>query len=381
MTSTLKVIEAWDAADGIYRATKGPKAVSRHFQAESQSNLKDLFNFSGLDILDSKTGAFFKVKSGFGTIVPGNSPSTNGEYLITLRGTDLKSDWLTDANSGLQSSRSGKMVHAGFNRVFNELEPQISRYFSGKNPSVIHCVGHSLGGALASLTADWVTTKNIAQAKLYTFGCPRVGLKPFAERITSNLGAENIFRVHHDNDFVSLVPIWPFVHIPQPGTTACLENHGFGTFGAHKMTNYNKSLVGYANQANAWESLRAKAPVVSSKREIETWLSLDTASILCARTLSLIGEAIEYILKAAGIAGMLTGIVGLTVLDKLSFALEQAWNGAKEVAGWVEYLIKKIMQLTGTVVALGAKLTATFIRWVFKLLFASVARLVELSLR
>lgn len=381
MPSTLKVMEAFDAADGIYRATKGPNAVSEYFSLESQSNLKNNFDFSNLDVLNSKTGAFLKVKSGFATIAPGKSPSTQGEYLVTIRGTDLKSDWLTDGNCGLQNSTTGKWVHAGFNRVFDELQPQIQNYFSGKNPSVIHCVGHSLGGALASLTADWVVTENIAKAKLYTFGCPRVGFKPFADRLTQQVGNNNIFRVHHNNDFVSLVPIWPFVHVPQPGTTACLENHGFGTFGAHKMTNYNKSLKGYASQENAWTSLRAKAPVPSTKREIETWLSLDTASILCSRTLGLISEAVEYILKAAGVTAMVVGIVGLTILDKLSMALELAWKASKEIAGWVEYLIRKILQLTGTVVAVGTKITAVFIRWVFNLLFAAVARLVELSLR
>ncbi len=381
MTSTLNVIEAWDAAYGIYRATLGTRDLTAYFKTEAQPSTREKFNFEGLDIMDSKTGAFFKVKSGFATIVPGCSAATQGEYLITIRGTDLKSDWLTDANSGLQTSQSKKWVHAGFNRVFNELQPQIERYFSGKSPSVIHCVGHSLGGALATLTADWLVTKNIAKAKLYTFGCPRVGFKPFAERLTTQIGNNNMFRVHHDNDFVSLVPIWPFVHVPQPGTTACIENHGFNTFGAHKMTNYYTSLKGYANQVDAWTALRAKAPVPSTKREIETWLSLDTASILCSRTLGLISEAVEYILKAAGVTAMVVGIVGLTILDKLSMALELAWQASKEIAGWVEYLIRKILQLTGTVVAVGTKITAVFIRWVFNLLFAAVARLVELSLR
>lgn len=381
MTSTLSVIEAWDAAYGIYRAKFGAKDVSAYFKSEAQPSIREKFNFEGLDIMNSKTGAFFKVKSGFATIVPGSSPATQGEYLITIRGTDLKADWLTDANSGVQNSLSKKWVHAGFNRVFKELQPQIQSYFSGKSPSVIHCVGHSLGGALATLSADWLVSENIAKTKLYTFGCPRVGFKPFAERLTMQIGNNNMFRVHHDNDFVSLVPIWPFVHVPQPGTTACIENHGFNTFSAHKMTNYYTSLKGYTNQVDAWTSLRAKAPVPSSKREIETWLSLDTASIICSRTLGLISEAVEYILKAAGITAMVTGIIGLTILDKLSMALELAWKGSKIVAGWVEYLIKKIMQLTGTVVAIGTNITAAFIRWVFSLLFAAVARLVELSLR
>jgi len=42
-------------------------------------------------------------------------------------------------------------------------------------------IGHSLGGALATLcAAELVTEYNLTAVRLYTFGCPRVGNRPFA---------------------------------------------------------------------------------------------------------------------------------------------------------------------------------------------------------
>ncbi len=383
MTTTLNVMEAWSAAFNVYDTLEGVDAVSQAFVKDPSSKLRENFDFSNINFMGSKTGAFIHVKSGFAIIAPGKNIANKNEVLIAIRGTDLVADWLTDANSGLQISKTGKMVHAGFNRVFEELMPQISNYFSHNNPTTVHCVGHSLGGALANLTADWLANKKIANTKLYTFGAPRVGLLPFADRVTQNIGEENIFRVHHDNDFVSLVPLWPFAHTPQPGASCRISNHGFGTFGAHKMENYRASLLPYSGEKNAegaWGKLKSASEPVSSEREIKEWLSLDTASIISSRVLGLLGEAVEYILKAAGVGVMLAGIAGLTVLDKLSYALELAWKVDREISSWVVALLKKVIQLTGQAIVIQTTVTAAFIRWVFQLLQSAVMRFVKQSL-
>ncbi|WP_257979779.1 lipase family protein [Vibrio parahaemolyticus] len=62
----------------------------------------------------------------------------------------------------MSGTSSGYKVHAGFVNLFNTIKPQLAAYIAGysekimKAPKVIHCVGHSLGGALASLATDWV---------------------------------------------------------------------------------------------------------------------------------------------------------------------------------------------------------------------------------
>ena len=371
----LKPRQAWEAADAVYQAKFGVKPVQKAFSDDT--SLGEIFDFAGLDHFSSKTGAFIKVKSGFGIVAKGCG-TNSGEVLVAMRGTDLKPDWLTDANLGIQITRTGKTVHAGFNRVFNEFEPYLKSALKKCNPATVHCVGHSLGGALANLTADMVRANGMGEAKLYTFGAPRVGFKPFAANVTEKTGAKNVYRVHHDNDFVSLVPLWPFVHAPQPGDTCCIRNHGFGTFGAHKMANYETSLMGYADN---WESLRmAEPPLGAVSKEIEDWLSKDTVSAMSTFTLGMIGKAVQYILKVAGVSLQMGLIVGFTALDQLSYLLEHAWKASKTAASWVEYLIKKILRIVGHTLNVALNISVAFIRWVFQLLASAAGRLVNMAL-
>ena len=69
MTTTLKVMEAWSAANNVYRALDGLSQVKRAFENDGKSSLRDQFDFSNTGLLSSKTGAFIKVKSGFAVIV------------------------------------------------------------------------------------------------------------------------------------------------------------------------------------------------------------------------------------------------------------------------------------------------------------------------
>ncbi|WP_256928973.1 lipase family protein [Vibrio parahaemolyticus] len=60
----------------------------------------------------------------------------------------------------MSGTSSGYRAHAGFVDLFNTIKPQVAAYIAGyskkniKAPKIIHCVGHSLGGALASLATD-----------------------------------------------------------------------------------------------------------------------------------------------------------------------------------------------------------------------------------
>ncbi len=72
----------------------------------------------------------------------------------------------------------------------------------------IHCVGHSLGGALATLAANWLKSFPEVNAKvhLYTFGAPRVGGKSFSMNATQRL--DSIFRCVNGADPVPKVPVY-----------------------------------------------------------------------------------------------------------------------------------------------------------------------------
>jgi len=76
-------------------------------------------------------------------------------------------------------------------------------------PTTVTVVGHSLGGALATLCAtDLVMEENITSVRLYTFGCPRVGNEAFAKALQNTTLVHT--RVTHDRD---VVPTLPFRHL------------------------------------------------------------------------------------------------------------------------------------------------------------------------
>ena len=89
---------------------------------------------------------------------------------------------------------------------------------------------HSLGGALATLGANWIKAQYKVPVKLYTFGSPRVGHNPFA--IQSETSLNGIYRAVHRSDPVPMVPVWPFVHAGNEyRISTCVSLTG----AAHKM--------------------------------------------------------------------------------------------------------------------------------------------------
>ena len=103
----------------------------------------------------------------------------------------------------------------------------------------VHIVGHSLGGALATLSADWIKAEYSLPVKLYTFGSPRVGLDNFSRAATSRI--DKIYRCTHGADPVTKVPLWPFSHAPYNGQEIRLDN-GQGLKGAaHKLFRWRRA--------------------------------------------------------------------------------------------------------------------------------------------
>ncbi|MCP4338671.1 MAG: hypothetical protein GY799_07215 [Desulfobulbaceae bacterium] len=70
----------------------------------------------------------------------------------------------------------------------------------------IHCIGHSLGGAVATLAAHWVKRTTYKYVELYTFGAPKPGFEGFAKSFTTLLEQKNVHRVYHSTDPVPMVP-------------------------------------------------------------------------------------------------------------------------------------------------------------------------------
>lgn len=127
--------------------------------------------------------------------------------LIGVRGTqELRPDLLRDIDAAQVPYKEGVgQAHRGFYDAFlavkHFVEPYLFNFFT--NQKIVVC-GHSLGGAIALLLAEWIRRDERLQAEvlLYTYGAPRAGDQAFVE------GASAL--VHHrivnHNDPIPSVP-------------------------------------------------------------------------------------------------------------------------------------------------------------------------------
>ena len=371
--------EALDAAGSVYLLNKG-FSVKEAFGA---SKVNNLFDFSkAASGFSAKSGIFeFKQNAGFAAMAMGKEQYENHAILV-CRGTDGFKDWLSDFNIGAQLSQSGHVVHAGFNRVYNQFRGDMLRFIDTHQPSTIHCIGHSLGGALANLAADSILDHN-KKTILYTFGAPRVGINSFANKLSVHprLGVKNIFRVYHSSDPVSMIPLFPFMHAPQPGGEYYLNKTLTINPFDHKMAAYTKTMQSVTN----WRQI--KNPHPSLDVLAEQWLKSDITWRACGLNIHNLGmamRAIQILIKSTltqawNVAGGVT-TGGVTILDQLSLAVSQAGKGSKESEGMVMRVLNYILSMLGMHVTPGQSLTLAFIQFVFRSLSFALNRSVRMAL-
>jgi triacylglycerol lipase len=138
--------------------------------------------------------------------------------IIAFRGTASIRNWITDAKfKRTQLVRRDYAtiaeVHEGFLAAFDSILPALTERLKaivvGDRPVFI--TGHSLGGALATLSALEMQRQHFNIAQVYTFGQPRVGNRAFAKLLNLALPG-NYFRVVYQEDIVARVPHLPAFH-------------------------------------------------------------------------------------------------------------------------------------------------------------------------
>ena len=185
-------------ADGVYNLRD--KSVTEAHDADLQLGCEDIFTVSDPSRFTGRSGGLvvWHPISGFGYVAAGKG-QFQGDVLIACRGTDVAEDWLTDFNISTRTGPFGSPVHAGFHDTFQSFVGQIDHALDqiarSQAIGTVHCVGHSLGGALATLTAAHCIQRGIGRPEIYTFGSPRVGGRGFAVSLTERLGREHIHRV------------------------------------------------------------------------------------------------------------------------------------------------------------------------------------------
>ncbi|WP_457419439.1 lipase family protein [Roseateles sp. P5_E7] len=367
--------EAAAIASGVYLLRESSVAELREIQ--SPLGCEGMFSVANDGRFMGKSGGGpFKRISGFGYVAAGEGAYA-GEVLIATRGTAQTGDWLSNLNIGMQVGPSSHLVHAGFHEVWKSFKQDIFDFLRNRNPSRIHCVGHSLGGALAMLNADALSAQGVP-VSLYTFGAPRTGDVFFSRSMSKRLGADNIHRVSATSDPVPMIPLFPFCHMPFDGAGNVIKSSGLVNVAAHNM---KRSYIPGVRD-HSWQTL-ADATRADEEQNVKSWLEQAAdgkGSILMgsASALAMIGKALRWMLSrlVVGAVGV-TITVSATILDQLAWLLAKGAAASKEVAGHVKGLMKAIFRFLGRVTQGVADMTVAFLRWTLDLLFSSMRVMAE----
>lgn len=366
--------------------TPDPTGIVR---LETTAEMDRKFNIDlGRGPVTGRTGGLFglyRQTTGFALHGEGIN-SFRGHHVIAVRGTKTNTDWLTNGNVGLSTSIGGSSVHAGFNKTFESMKPALDRLLSpvmsNGHMQGIHCVGHSLGGALASLTADWVKNRYRKPVKLYTFGAPRVGMTGYAT--AASHGIDSLHRCTHGADPVPNVPLWPFIHAPANGSEYRLDNASGISVSAHGMS--DDDVPGYRNTANVedWSLLQRRSDTILSlpvrldyERRYEAFFSSQWADKLSSALITLLKDSGYYaaVVAQAGISS------SLTFYDLLARTLEEIASASSRFAEQTRGLLGHMLAFARVAVTTVTDLTFRFIRWVFDQTVGALYRAVRQAIQ
>jgi len=352
-------------ADGVY-GIRDNDNVARGIAARGVGGLSDIFNIEQGIIAKgvSGTGAFNK-ESGFALILQGKG-SRQGELAVVTRGTATGHDWLSNINVITNRGPSGYPVHAGFQQVFKSIEESISTALKGKNPSRIHCVGHSLGGAVSNLVAFKLSEEGHG-VSLYTFGAPRVGMQGMTQHLVAQLGEENIYRVYNPADVVPMIPVYPFMHAPSIRDGLCVKTGGdLFSLNAHYMSAYSPAV----EQKN-WKSLGVSSSTMQINASVDQWINKAENYVKIpgsSMAMWALGHALKGLLDLARTVGAISYVVGATVADQIASMLVKAATLSKAIGEQILHWMSLVLRYTGKAVNISKNITQTFLRWVLDLL-------------
>lgn len=171
---------------------------------------------------DSKRDVMTNVFKGVKEVPEFYSDKDTGAYAFSMvkdktlyfvfRGTNDAQDALVNINlirvpffEGIKQCNI--KVHGGFKKQFEALKEGVFKTLAKylKEVDVVHFIGHSLGGALATLFAGEIARLNEVKVVCHTFGSPRVGNKDYATWFQENV--KDSVRITNLRDPVVQIPI------------------------------------------------------------------------------------------------------------------------------------------------------------------------------
>ncbi len=302
--------------------------------------------------LTGKTGAFgYQPSSGFGFC----TKSSNGQdAFIVIKGTSpCMEDALTDLNAIPMSTGHGNVAASGFVKTFNTMEQQIDDFINTGNYKTIHCIGHSLGGALATLVANKYCQQNNANIKLYTFGSPRVFYGP-----GNKLQNVDSYRVYHEGDPVPMLGPFPLMHYDggmSVGSLSSICNPLKHAMESYKVECNSKSWQGLRGVTSTPISVieKGKAFVSASAgwllrmlKHLVTYglaaLGLGVAGVAGAVYATYTAADILFKLMLQGMSKLSSWVVAL--LRGMSRFIHNGWESAKAKTSDAYYTSKRVIQ-------------------------------------
>jgi hypothetical protein len=376
--SVLSPTIASDIATIAYQARLKRKSISL------QQNTKAHFKFDVSNVISGTSGGFFyRPTSGFVVAGEGVSEIYKRDLVLSFRGTKTLADGLTNATANPRGTQSGELVHNGFQGTFNSMVPEIRAFVKNSKSDKlinIHCVGHSLGGALATLAANWLKSSPEIKAKvhLYTFGAPRVGGKSFSMNATQRV--DSIFRCVNGADPVPKVPVWPFYHAPYNGTEYLssrqqgLDHTAHGIKRYAQLTEFQSWEEIYSQKvANAFERVVLNYNNRLETKQNEFWADKISAAIL---TLLFDGGYASAVFALQNLGSAIS-----TIYDAIARSMVKISELSSEFAERVKGLLGHMLVFAGKGAQIAIKFTYSFIRWVFELVLSKLNQAVKAALK
>ncbi len=162
-----------------------------------------IFNDAGCDRV-------IPIKNGDTELYLAQHPNDGSPFtVLAFRGTSGFKDLLTDSKffPKLVPWNTNYSAHEGFLDALNLVWEDVEQHLLDIKPEILYLTGHSLGGALAVLTASRLAEDCdlVTPTAVYTIGCPRVGNRAL---VKSTEEAVRVYRVVWAGDFVTRLPPW-----------------------------------------------------------------------------------------------------------------------------------------------------------------------------
>ncbi len=141
-------------------------------------------------------------------------------FVIGFRGSEETgtADWVTDLKFVQQAypyapkGISGVEVHYGFIEAYTSVRDAVLQAVKDSPHKQVVMVGHSLGGALATLAGlDVAINIPGKEVSVYTFGSPKVGNAAFVDAYSPRV--PNTYRIVNDTDLIPSIPPGNYYHV------------------------------------------------------------------------------------------------------------------------------------------------------------------------